>query len=146
MLLWVSARVSQSSPGQTLDGEWRLTIFHSCGFLTAAMKTAEITRHKAVVSGAEKPPSTWKGEFFAGTYVVPCCKMLILLELSFSLRRNLQERGYQGYQQGCQCRRVSISTARLALCHRPLLIKVPSSLFAASDNAQTGDQEWDSPV
>lgn len=24
------------------------------------MKTAEITRHKAVVSGAEKPPSTWK--------------------------------------------------------------------------------------
>jgi len=33
--------------------------YATMGFCTT-MKTAEITRHKAVVSGAEKPPSTWK--------------------------------------------------------------------------------------
>lgn len=34
--------------------------------ICTAMKTAEITRHKAVVTGAEKPPSTWK--LFADIY------------------------------------------------------------------------------
>lgn len=33
--------------------------YATMGFCTT-MKTAEITRHKAVESGAEKPPSTWK--------------------------------------------------------------------------------------
>ncbi|CAD6568532.1 MAG: hypothetical protein CYPHOPRED_002693 [Cyphobasidiales sp. Tagirdzhanova-0007] len=33
--------------------------YATMGFCTT-MKTAEITRHKAIVSGAEKPPSTWK--------------------------------------------------------------------------------------